>query len=119
MAAPVTLHWQIPPSVLGKNIGDYADKVLRLVFDLAQMFAAKIEAFAKANAPWTDRTGNARQGLTGRAFKSATAVTILLFHQAEYGIWLEVANAGRYAIILRALESHYTEYMRAIQAALR
>jgi hypothetical protein len=119
MAAPVTLHWQIPPSVLGKNIGDYADRVLRAVFDLSTFFAAKIEAYAKANAPWTDRTGNARQGLTARAFKTATAVTIVLFGTASYQIWLEVANAGRFAIILKTLEAHYGPYMRAIEGLLR
>jgi hypothetical protein len=119
MAAPVTIHWTVPPSVLGKNIGDYAERVLSAVFDLAQMFAARIEAYAKANAPWTDRTGNARQGLTGRAFKTATAVTIVLFHSAAYGIWLEVANAGRFSIILKALEQSYQPYMRAIEGLMR
>lgn len=115
----VALVWTIPPSVLGKNLGDYADRILAAVFDLAQFFAAKLEAWAKANAMWTDQTGNARQGLTARAFKTATAVTLVLFHTMSYGIWLEVKNAGRYAIILRTLETHYSPYMRAIEGLLR
>lgn len=119
MAAPVTLHWQIPPSVLAKNIGNYAERVLSAVFDLATFFAARIESYAKANAIWTDRTGNARQGLTARAFKTATAVTIVLFGTVAYQIWLELSNAGRFAIILKALEAHYGPYMRAIEGLLR
>ena len=119
MAAPLTIRWTVPPEVLGRNIRDYADRLLAAVFDLSQFFAAKIEAYAKARAPWTDRTGNARQGLTARSFRTATAVTLVLFHAVEYGIWLEVANAGNYAIILRALEAHYQPYMQAIQGLMR
>ena len=119
MAAPLTIRWTVPPEVLGRNIRAYADRLLAAVFDLSQFFAAKIEAYAKARAPWTDRTGNARQGLTARSFRTATAVTIVLFHTMDYGIWLEVANAGRFAIILRALESHYQSYMQAIQGLMR
>jgi hypothetical protein len=115
----VSLVWTIPPDKLAGNIGDYAERLLLAVFDLAQLFAAKIESYAKLHAVWTDRTSNARQGLTARAFKEATAVTLLLFHTVEYGIWLEVANAGRYAIILRSLEAHYSVYMSAIERLIR
>jgi hypothetical protein len=119
MPDTMTLVWRVPPSVLAKGIGDYPKRMLDAVFALAQYFAARIEAFAKQTAPWTDQTGNARQGLTARAFREATAVTIVLFHQAVYGIWLEVKNAGRYAIILRTLEAHYQPYMTAIGRLLR
>ena len=115
----VTLHWTVPPSVLQKGIGDYAARLMNAVFDLAQFFAAKIESHAKATAPWTDRTGNARQGLTARAFRTATAVSIILWHSVSYGIWLEVKNAGRFAVILPTLEAHYSPYMRAIEGLMR
>jgi len=115
----VSLVWQVPPDTLARNVGDYAERLLSAVFDLAQYFAAKIEAYAKQHAIWTDRTGNARQGLTARAFKEATSVTILLWHSMAYGIWLEVANAGKYAIILKTLEAHYYPYIQAIERLLR
>ncbi len=115
----VRLVWNVPPATLGQNVGDYVKRVLSAVFDLATLFAAKIEAYAKANAKWTDRTANARQGLTARAFKDASTVTIILFHTMAYGIWLEIANAGKYAIILKTLEAHYGSYMQAIERLLR
>ena len=115
----VTLTWTVSPDVLAHGIGHYAEQLLLRVFGLAQVFAARIEAQAKAGAIWTDRTGNARQGLTARAFKEATAVTLVLFHAMEYGIWLEVANAGKYAIILKTLESNYGPYMQEIERLLR
>ena len=107
-------RWEVPPSVLVRNLGVYGKRLLTAVFDLAAYFAAKIEAYAKIHAPWTDRTANARQGLTARAFRSATAVTIVLAHLMGYGIWLEVKNQGRYAIILPTLETHYGPLIAAI-----
>jgi len=114
-----TIVWQVPPEVLGRNVGDYVTRMLGAVQDLCVFFAAKIEAYAKQAAPWTDRTGIARQGLTGKAVKTATGVILYLFHQATYGIWLEVKNAGRFAVILRSLEAHYSPLMDAIRSLLR
>ena len=119
MRDTVTLKWNVPPSVLADGVGDYADRLLNAVYDLATFFAAKIEAAAKTNAVWTDRTGNARQGLTARAFRAATAVTLILWHSVEYGIWLELASAGKYAIILKTLEESYGPYMAAIEGLMR
>lgn len=115
----VTLIWQVPPARMAANVGNYVERLLNAVADLAQFFAAKIESYAKQNARWTDRTGNARQGLTTSVVKTASAVTLILFHSMSYGIWLEVANAGKYAVILRSLEAHYSAYFSAIQGLMR
>jgi hypothetical protein len=58
-----------------------------------------VESHAKTNAPWTDQTGNARQGLRAEAFRESDNMGIVLYHQVPYGIWLELANGGKYAII--------------------
>lgn len=56
--------------------------------------------FMRENAPWTDRTGNARQGLFARNFtRGPLAYTIVLWHSVPYGIWLELANDRKYKII--------------------
>lgn len=115
MAGGAQIVWVVPPEQLAQNIGTWLNRVLEAAYALATVFAARIESYAKANAVWTDRTGNARQGLTARSFRSATGFTILLFHAAIYGIWLEIANAGRFAIILRSLEAHYGPLMSALQ----
>jgi uncharacterized membrane protein YgcG len=116
MSDQVSFEWSIPPSVMAKKTGDYAQRLIRAVRDLANYFAARIEAYAKTNAIWTDRTTHARQGLTATVTGVATAISIILFHKAEYGIWLEVANAGRYAIIMKSLEAHYPEIMSSLKA---
>lgn len=56
-------------------------------------------AYMKSNAPWTDRTTVARNGLGGIVFKQGKRWVMNLFGRANYQIWLEVKNGGKYAII--------------------
>lgn len=65
--------------------------------------AARSTAWMKTNAPWTDRTSAARNGLHAVSSHSGSRFELLLSHAVSYGIWLEVANSGRYQIILPAL----------------
>ena len=105
--------WQTRPIVLAGNVEAYGKNVIQALHLLADHFAAVLEAAAKANAPWTDRTAAARQGLTGLAVKAATGVTLYLFHTVFYGIFLELKNAGRYAVIMRTMESNHAAIMGA------
>lgn len=59
---------------------------------------------AKENAPWEDRTGNAREGLEAVVDGEGDTVVLTLYHTVEYGIFLETAMNGDYAIILPTLE---------------
>lgn len=73
--------------------------------------AQDIQSFARATAPWTDQTGNARNGLMGSYDKEGTKHTITLAHSVPYGIWLEVRWAGRYAIIAPSIETEAPRIM--------
>ena len=80
--------------------GSLKDAVERLKDDMV--------SYAQANAPWTDRTGNARKELQGVVvWNDNTHFTIFLGHGKEiyYGIWLEVRWGGRYAIILPTIHA--------------
>lgn len=66
--------------------------------------AAEIEAYAKDNAPWDDRTGDAREGLTAEAYHDGSKHGVVLYHTVDYGIWLEIRWSGTYAIILPTIE---------------
>jgi hypothetical protein len=114
MAAPAGIVWEIPPSVLAANTAAYAKRLYAAVVKLGQYFAQRLEGYAKANAPWTDRTGHARQSLVGRCVPTAAAVVIVLAGLAEYQIWLEVAHQGRWGIILQTMQAHYGEIMGAL-----
>ncbi len=69
------------------------------------------QAKMKMEAPWTDRTGAARGGLF--ALKRHTSAPgsvygtheIIFAHGVDYGIWLEVANSGKYQIIMPTVKT--------------
>jgi hypothetical protein len=84
---------------LSSNLRQGPAKVRRASVATAHRMAPEVEAYMKNNAPWTDRTGNARNGLAARAYESGDEVGIVLYHQVSYGIWLEVRFSGKYAII--------------------
>lgn len=56
-------------------------------------------SYMKNNAPWTDQTGAARNGLNGQVFSDDDGVAIVFYHSVFYGIFLELKNSGKYAII--------------------
>lgn len=84
---------------LGPNLRSGPAKVRKAAVITAHRMAPQVEAHMKNNAPWTDRTGNARNGLAARAYEAGDEVGIVLYHQVSYGIWLEIAHQGQYAII--------------------
>jgi hypothetical protein len=69
-------------------------------------WAAEIANTMKQNARWTDRTSNARNSLT--ATTEFTSDVLKLIAQGggppDYVVFLELAMAGRYAIIRPTLE---------------
>lgn len=84
------------------------------IMSVMQFYAPQIESYAKANAPWTDQTGNARNGLAARAGREGESYYIVLYHQVPYGLWLEVKYDGRNAIIMPTLD----EFLPKVQAGL-
>lgn len=95
MAKPLIDYDTLTPSL--KRLLPRVDAAVDLVFDYA---VATAETAMRTNAPWHDRTGNARAGLG--AIHNADPMrshTLTLFHSVSYGIWLELRWSGRYAII--------------------
>lgn len=66
---------------------------------LAEQGATKMQNSAKANAKWETRTGQAKRNLKGDVATTLYGYRIILSHGVNYGIWLELANNKKYAII--------------------
>ncbi len=83
----------------------------------ANYTAPLAESFMKSTASWTDRTGNARNGLKARVVVGGggNKVAIVLYHSVPYGIWLEVRWGGKYAVILPALAATGPLFIEAIR----
>jgi hypothetical protein len=76
--------------------------------------ATRAVAYAKQNAPWTDRTSNARNALYARAERARPIYRIIVGHGMDYGIWLEVRWSGRYSIIRPTVDAEAPAVMKTV-----
>jgi hypothetical protein len=107
------LTWQ--DRSLGVGIENGNDNLHKKLYAVLQYEAPKVEAAMKQNAPWTDQTGNARQGLGAQAYDTHEGLGIVLYQSVSYGIWLELAHGAKYAIILPTVESEGPRVMQSIE----
>lgn len=80
-----------------------ASRAPQVVADVTASEASRAEAHMKDNAPWSDRTGNARQGLFGTSEATSSGAIMALGHTEEYGPYLELGKGRmkkKYAIIV-------------------
>lgn len=87
--------------------------------DGAAQLAQDMEVFARANASWQDRTGDARRGLAGVPFADAGQVGASIVHTVPYGIFLENKHNGAYAIITRTQETFAPLAARILGGSVR
>jgi hypothetical protein len=84
---------------LRRNIRNFRGDLDHAVSVVTDRTAAWGTGYMKVNAPWTDRTGAARGGLAAIPHNSGGTHEIDLAYSVYYGIFLEVCNSGKYAII--------------------
>lgn len=107
--------WRRPPSELLKGIDRYEKDLMAEIEDLLRRFAPQIESYAKANAPWTDRTAAARQTLFTVVEAKKDRVILYLSHTMSYGVYLELRWQGRWSIIMRTLQAHESPIMDGLK----
>lgn len=83
------------------HLGALNQKIEKAIVATLRYHKPRALAFARQNAPWTDRTSNARNGLFTEVFadRSRGVYSLVVAHGVPYGIWLEVRFSGRFAII--------------------
>lgn len=109
-------QWQVAPD---QTIPQMTEAYTKAIFQsgrrIAYEQAEAMEQYAKTNAPWTDRTGDAREFLSATVEETGPIGTIVLSHGVPYGIWLEVANQGRFSIIPETIHVFGPIVMRSLQ----
>nr|DAO76982.1 MAG TPA: type I neck protein [Caudoviricetes sp.] len=104
------------PSQFVQSCEQYRSKFLASVLLVCEIASTKMEAYAKSNAIWTDRTGNARQKLKGEAaWVSKDQIMIAVSHHMSYGFWLELAHGRKYKILEQSIEDNVEELFRALR----
>lgn len=91
---------RITQDTLGKGLASAAMVNTGRAAAAVHYYAPRVQGHAQQSAPWSDQTGNARQGLKARAGSRQATFWIDLFHTMPYGIWLETRWSGRYAVII-------------------
>lgn len=84
----------------------------------AQEGAKKFENYAKINRPWTDRTGHAKQRLVGYVETFSDKTRINIAHGVYYGVFLELCNNKRFAILQKTVNAISPEILRGFKKLL-
>lgn len=96
--------------------------VLDSVERYGQTAAANMEQYAKANRPWTDRTGNARRTLEGRfergSFGSGVDSVGIVGHM-PYSVHLELLHGQKYAILYPTVNALAAQTLQGWADAIR
>lgn len=90
---------RIDANTLSKALSEFPSKFNAAVDMYADTAAKEFQNYARKNRKWTDRTGHARQRLTGYKGKIARGVRVYIAHGVDYGIYLEKAHEQKYAIL--------------------
>lgn len=93
---------------------DHIERVKAGMYALLLNWSGQLEGYAKQNAPWRDRTGHARQGLHAGVEGRGDEFVLYLSHGVKYGIWLELARAGKYAIVRPTFDAHLARIRKTV-----
>lgn len=84
---------------LVEGLANFEDKAQAAIRMYADTSAEKLESYAKEHRKWKDRSTDARKRLKGSSIKVAKGYRLQLAHGVRYGVFLELANEKKYAII--------------------
>lgn len=138
-------EWVVSPKVIAQGLDDYGQRALVAIQAVANYWGQLVQDEARQNAPWEDRTSNARGGLffavdgfglsplTGEVTTEAksemsdvaiergdaSTLIITLGHTVFYGKFLELSNGGKHAIIMSTMESNLSKLERMVQDLFR
>lgn len=96
-SSPVRIIWEDNLTLKVAALPAGVNRAINALF-LSQ--APKVQSYARSSAPWTDRTGNARNGLFAKNGGGGGSYHIDLYHTVPYGIYLETKYGGRDQVIV-------------------
>jgi hypothetical protein len=116
----IDYEWRVPPKQIAANVEGWKDQIEAAGLELMEELASEAETEMKQDAPWTDQTGDARRGLSGSASQAQSgSVRLSLSHGVPYGKWLELANAGRYAIVTPTYQKYIERFQRRMRQMMK
>jgi len=97
------------------NLDRWYQKKMAGVQGVGMIIAAEAAKKSKANRPWKDDTHDAKKGLYGKFRWQGTQGIIEHGHRVNYGVYLELARDGKYAILEPTLNSLRGEFLNRVK----
>lgn len=113
------MSFKFDASNLVKGIAEREIKTRAALGLYADTVTKKMEAHAKSNKPWVDRTGRAKQSLNSSWKWVGDVARVELSHGVYYGIYLEFCNEKRYAIIKPTIDVISPQAIRGLNKILK
>lgn len=114
MAAKGGLNWT--SDTLTPSLSQAHDNAIFYLSRTTEYYSLHAETYAKSKAPWTDRTGNARSGLSSQwqanVGSEGSTFHIDIYHRVPYGIWLEVRYGGKWSIINKTVQIEGNKFFK-------
>ncbi len=100
-----TIVWQTPPDVWIDGTKAWTRQLFIAIYDAWLARLPAIESWMRNNAPWTNRTGNARRYLNAVVYPVMYDWIVLqVAHGVPYGLSLETVSLGRYQILAPTID---------------
>ena len=113
------MSFKFDASNLIKGIAEREIKTRAALGLYADTVAKKMETHAKSNKPWVDRTGRAKQSLNSSWKWVGDVARVELSHGDHYGIYLELCNEKKYAIIKPTIDIISPQAIRGLNKILK
>lgn len=114
----MSYSFKLDASQLEKGIDMLMGKSDAAIRMYAETAALKLQNYSRDKAPWTDRTGHARQRLTATVARITKGYRITLAHGVDYGIFLELAHEKRFAIVQPTILANSSDIMAGFNKLL-
>lgn len=113
------MGFNIDPSKVLGNMAAIKQRSMFAAEKVAENAAAKLEAEAKRDAPWTDRTGLARLTIRGVHGWQGDKLITGVCGNMEYSEYLEFCNEGENAVLFPTVQKNRDEIMEQLRKVVR
>jgi len=113
------MAFRIDASQVLKQLPEAKLRVMYAAEKYGQAAAAKLEAKAKTDAPWTDRTGLARQTMAGVCDWAGESLRVGIAGNMNYSVYLEFCNEGRFAVLWPTLNAMSAEIIQGMAGLIK
>lgn len=101
----VGMSFQYFSEQLKHNMVNFERRIFAVLYAYSQESGKKMMDYAKKNAKWTDRSGDARRGLNYQVERNDDNFKIYVCQGVHYGKWLELISGKKWAILWPTIQA--------------